>query len=155
MPETLFKKIDYTLNHLLHDIDHGDIALPELQRPFVWKPVKVRDLLDSMYRGFPVGYLLFWSNSLSRGAKHIGIHGKQSEIPLRLIVDGQQRLTSLYAVLRGQPVLNNVFKERRIRIAFHPPSEVFDVADATHRRNAEWIADISTLWKDGNSSVPT
>jgi len=62
MSETLFKKVDYSLTKLFHDIDHGDIGLPDIQRHFVWKPTRVRDLFDSMYRGFPVGYLLFWDN---------------------------------------------------------------------------------------------
>lgn len=59
MSTTLFKKVDYSLSKLIHDIDHGDIGLPDIQRPFVWKPSKVRDLFDSMYRGFPVGYFFF------------------------------------------------------------------------------------------------
>ena len=64
MSETLFKKVDYSLNKLLEDIEMGEIGLPEIQRPFVWQNTKVRDLFDSMYHGYPVGYLLFWSNPL-------------------------------------------------------------------------------------------
>ena len=100
--KTCFKRVDYDLSGLLHYVDIGDIGLPDIQRPFVWSNVKVRDLFDSMYRGFPVGYLLFWENGPSEGAKSIGVGMKQHAIPSRLIVDGQQRLTSLYAVLRGE-----------------------------------------------------
>ena len=76
-------------------IQMGEIGLPDIQRPFVWKNAKVRDLFDSMYRGYPVGYLLLWQNALTEDAKTIGEENKQKP-PRLLIVDGQQRLTSLY-----------------------------------------------------------
>ncbi|HET6567597.1 MAG TPA: DUF262 domain-containing protein [Rhodothermales bacterium] len=145
MNTTLFKKVDYTLSKLIHDIDHGEIGLPDIQRPFVWEAAKVRDLFDSMYKGFPVGYLLFWANALASSSRVIGIEGKQA-IPHLLIVDGQQRLTSLYAVLKGRPVLDKDYKERRIQIAFRPTDASFEVADAAIRRNPEYIPDISALW---------
>ena len=102
MKATLFKEVGYSLNKLIEDIDRGEIALPDIQRPFVWNASKVRDLFDSMYKGFPVGYLLFWANGAAPGAKRIGTAGDSSAARL-LIVDGQQRLTSLYSVLKGQP----------------------------------------------------
>ena len=71
--KTCFKKVDYDLSGLLHYIDIGDIGLPDIQRPFVWSNTKVRDLFDSMYRGFPVGYLLFWENATGNAAKQIGL----------------------------------------------------------------------------------
>ena len=107
--KTCFKRVDYDLAGLLHYIDIGDIGLPDIQRPFVWSNSKVRDLFDSMYRGFPVGYLLFWANQAVQGVKQIGTADKQHHVPSLLIVDGQQRLTSLYAVFRGQKVF-----ERRL-----------------------------------------
>ncbi|HQF64210.1 MAG TPA: DUF262 domain-containing protein, partial [Anaerolineaceae bacterium] len=67
MSKTLFKEVSYSLSKLIEDIDIGEIGLPELQRPFVWPNTKVRDLFDSMYRGFPVGYLLFWANGATDG----------------------------------------------------------------------------------------
>jgi uncharacterized protein with ParB-like and HNH nuclease domain len=118
--KTCFKKVDYDLSGLLHYIDIGDIGLPDIQRPFVWSNTKVRDLFDSMYRGFPIGYLLFWENAATNGNRHIGIDNKQHTIPSRLIVDGQQRLTSLYAVFRGKKVLDEDYRERQIEIAFRP-----------------------------------
>ena len=116
---TLFKQVDYSLSKLIHDIELGEIGLPDIQRPFVWTTAKVGDLFDSMYKGFPVGYLLFWSNSLGNGTRQIGVKAKQ-KVPRLLIVDGQQRLTSLYAVLKGVPVLNEDYAEQRISIAFRP-----------------------------------
>ena len=67
--KTFFKRVDYDLAGLLHYLDIGDIGLPDIQRPFVWSNAKVRDLFDSMYRGFPVGYFLFWENAQANGAK--------------------------------------------------------------------------------------
>ncbi len=101
---TLFREVSYTLSKLIEDIEIGEIGLPDLQRPFVWSAAKVRDLFDSMYKGYPVGYLLFWENGLPNGGRQIGTDTKQ-KVPRLLIVDGQQRLTALYAVLTGKQVL--------------------------------------------------
>ncbi|MDL1859786.1 DUF262 domain-containing protein [Betaproteobacteria bacterium PRO7] len=150
--KTCFKRVDYDLAGLLHYLDIGDIGLPDIQRPFVWKNAKVRDLFDSMYKGFPVGYLLFWENAQPNGAKQIGIGGKAHPVASRLIVDGQQRLTSLYAVFRGKAVLDDDYGERVIEIAFRPRDGRFEVADAAIRKDPEWIANISELWTSGKSS---
>lgn len=150
--KTCFKRVDYDLSNLLHYIDLGDIGLPDIQRPFVWSNAKVRDLFDSMYKGFPVGYLLFWENGSVEGAKQIGAGEKKHQVPNRLIVDGQQRLTSLYAVFRGKKVLDADYKERAIEVAFNPKTCRFEVADAAIRRDPEWIANISTLWSSRHSS---
>lgn len=150
--KTCFKKVDYDLSGLLHYIDIGDIGLPDIQRPFVWSNAKVRDLFDSMYRGFPIGYLLFWENASANGAKQIGLGGKQHAVPSRLIVDGQQRLTSLFAVFRGKKVLDEDYKERQIEVAFRPRDGKFEVADAAIRRDPEWIANISEIWASGKPS---
>lgn len=150
--KTCFKKVDYELSGLLHYIEIGDIGLPDIQRPFVWPNTKVRDLFDSMYRGFPVGYLLFWENGALNGVKHIGAGDKAHTIPNRLIVDGQQRLTSLYAVLKGQRVLDQNYKHRLIEIAFRPKDGKFEVTDAPIRRDPEWIPNISEIWTSGKTS---
>src|SRR5260370_245410 len=105
---TLFRKVDYTLSGLIESIASGQLGLPDIQRPFVWRNVKVRNLFASMYRGYPVGYFLFWETGVQAGARQIGTDGKQLA-PTRVIVDGQQRLTSLYAVLRGVPVIRENF----------------------------------------------
>lgn len=150
--KTCFKRVDYDLDGLLHFIDLGDIALPDIQRPFVWKNSKVRDLFDSMYKGFPVGYFLFWENAKETGVKQIGIGQKQHSTAARLIVDGQQRLTSLYAVFRGKKVLDANYAERYIEISFRPRDGKFDVADAAIRRDPEWIPNVSEIWADGRPS---
>lgn len=141
-----FKKVDYDLSGLLHYIDIGDIGLPDIQRPFVWPNTKVRDLFDSMYRGFPVGYLLFWSNASIVNTRSIGTEDKQHDIPNLLIVDGQQRLTSLYAVFRGKTVIDSDYRNRKIEIGFNPLEGKFEVTDATIRKNPLWISNISDLW---------
>lgn len=141
----LFSTLSFSLNQLANLIDDGSIGLPEIQRPFVWKRSKVRDLFDSMYRGFPVGYFLFWRNS-SAGAKQIGVKAHQLSCD-RMIVDGQQRLTSLYAVMRGVTVIDENYRETRIEIGFNPLDASFAVTSAAHRKDRQWIPDISDLWK--------
>lgn len=142
----LFKTTDYPISSLIADIDHGKIGLPELQRPFVWPNVNVRNLFDSLYRGYPAGFLLFWETGADGSLRTIGTNDKQ-HAPSLAIVDGQQRLTSLYAVLRGVEVLRANFKRERIRIAFNPLLEKFDVADAAVVKDKNYIPDISELWK--------
>lgn len=147
MSETVFKHVQWDLNALVKFIELGEIGLPDIQRPFVWKNAKVRDLFDSMYKGYPVGYLLFWQNGLTDDAKLIGTDQKQ-KIPRLLIVDGQQRLTSLYAVVRNVKVLREDFSEESIQIAFNPLLEKFEVADAAIRKDKAYLPDISLLWSN-------
>jgi hypothetical protein len=144
MSETVFTKVDYDLDSLVKYIALGEIGLPDIQRPFVWPNWKVRDLFDSMYRGYPVGYLLFWQNGLADD-RAIGTDTKQKP-PRLVIVDGQQRLTSLYAVLRGVEVVRKNYESERICIAFNPLQEKFEVADAAILRDKSFIPDISMLW---------
>jgi hypothetical protein len=141
----LFKKIDFGLSGLMDSIAMGQIGLPDIQRPFVWPNTKVRDLFDSMYRGYPVGYLLLWENGASDGARTIGIDRKQT-VPQLVVIDGQQRLTSLFAVLRGIAVKRQNFTEEKILIAFRPLDGSFEVTDAAIKKDASWIPDISVLW---------
>lgn len=145
MSATIFKQVNYDLSSLINYIELGEIGLPDIQRPFIWKNTKVRDLFDSMYRGYPVGYLLFWQNAFVDGAKAIGTEDKQKSSRL-LIVDGQQRLTSLYAVLKGAPVVRANYQKESIEIAFDPLLEKFEVADAAIRRDKAYIPNISKLW---------
>jgi hypothetical protein len=149
---TVFKRVEYDLAGLLHYLDIGDIGLPDIQRPFVWNATKVRDLFDSMYQGFPVGYLLFWANDHIEGTRGIGVDEKQHSVPRLLIVDGQQRLTSLFSVFRGAPVLDQNYREKQVEIAFRPRDSRFEVADAAIRRDPEFIPNISALWSSNKSS---
>lgn len=141
----IFTKVDYSLNAMIDDIELGSIGLPEIQRPFVWKNTKVRDLFDSMYRGFPVGYFLFWQTGDETATKAIGTDKKQLT-PNLLIVDGQQRLTSLFAVVKGLAVKRESYKEEKIEIAFNPLDEKFVVSDATTVRDKAFIPNISAIW---------
>lgn len=142
---TLFKEVNYNLAGLIQQIDLGLIGLPDIQRPFVWKDTKVRDLFDSMYKGYPVGYFLFWANANIEGTKGIGTVAKQKH-PSLLIVDGQQRLTSLYAVIKGQEVIRENYEKANIIIAFNPLEEKFEIPDATIRKNPRYYHNISRVW---------
>lgn len=146
MSNTKFSQINYTLTTLLDQIELGTIGLPDIQRPFVWSNTKIRNLFDSMYSGYPVGYFLFWQTGADLGAKKIGTQ-KEQTVPQMLIVDGQQRLTSLFAVLKGITVVDENYNERKIEIAFRPSDEQFAVANAASKRDPEYIPDISVLWK--------
>ncbi len=150
MPQ-IYSDTGYTLMHLVEDIKHGNIALPDIQRPFVWSAAKARDLFDSLYRGFPVGTLMFWATGADVGTRQVGGgDGDTDKVAKLLIVDGQQRLTSLFAVLTGRPVLTKTYDEKRIRIAFRPADQSFEVTDAAIQRDPEFIPDITALWDDGH-----
>ncbi|HPX61070.1 MAG TPA: DUF262 domain-containing protein [Deltaproteobacteria bacterium] len=145
MSETVFKQVNYDLNSLVKFVELGQIGLPDIQRPFVWRNSKVRNLFDSMYRGYPVGYLLFWENALLEGVKTIGTDQKQV-VPSLLLVDGQQRLTSLFAVIKGIPVIREDYTAEQIEIAFNPLEGKFEVADAAIRKDKTFIPNISAVW---------
>lgn len=142
---TLFKDVKYNLNSLIQNIDLGTIGLPDIQRPFVWKDTKVRDLFDSLYKGYPVGYFLFWENANNEGVKGIGTDVKQKFANL-LIVDGQQRLTSIYAVLKGYEVIRENYDKTKIVIAFNPLEEKFENPDAAIRNDPRYFQNISKIW---------
>lgn len=146
MSKPLFKEVSYSLSKLMDDIEMGEIGLPDIQRPFVWKNSKVRDLFDSMYQGYPVGYLLFWETDAEKGVKQIGAHSHQ-KVPNLLIVDGQQRLTSLFAVMKEIAVVRENYDSEKIEIAFKPLEGKFEVADAGIRRSPEWIPNISACFR--------
>ena len=99
---------NYTVETLLSNIKSGSIAIPEMQRPFVWDSSKVRDLVDSLYKGFPVGYIIVWQNpdvKLKDGTKSSG---------KKVLIDGQQRITAMAATIVGQEVLDDHYKWKRI-----------------------------------------
>jgi hypothetical protein len=144
----LYKDTGWTVQLLVESIKQGRVALPDIQRPFVWHAAKVRDLFDSMYRGFPVGSLLFWETGAEKGTRQIGVDTPEA-VPNHLIVDGQQRLTSLFAVMTSAKVLRDDYSEAEIQIAFRPSDATFAVADAAVRKDPEFIPDISALWRPG------
>ena len=141
--EKIYSDTSYTIGQLISYIETGSIAVPDLQREYVWKPSDIRDLLDSMYKGYPIGYLLLWeSQGKEEDSRYIGLEEKSSRHNY-LIIDGQQRLTSLYAIMTGKEI--KVKGNKKIKIAFNPLTEKFDVQNASIERNPEWIADISDL----------
>ena len=146
MSDTVFTQVTYSVDSIINDIKMGVVGLPDIQRPFVWKNASVRDLFDSMYRGYPVGYLLFWRNGAMDDSSSIGVDQKQ-KTPSLLIVDGQQRLTSLYTVIKGIEVVRQNYSKERIKIAFDPLQEKFAVADGVISRDASYIPDISFIWR--------
>lgn len=131
---------------LLGWVESGAIAIPEIQRPFVWKKTQVRDLIDSLYNGYPIGYIITWQNSTVRLKDGTSSHGKQ------ILIDGQQRITALRAAIKGLPVINDKYKEERIAISFNPYTEEFKVQDQSTRKGAEWIPDISEVMGDDFST---
>jgi hypothetical protein len=146
----IFTTTAYPLSALVEDIELGKIGLPDIQRPFVWPNKNVRNLFDSLYRGYPAGYLLFWETGAEGAMKTIGTKEHQ-KAPSLAIVDGQQRLTSLFAVVKGREVLRANFRKERIKIAFNPLQERFDVTDASIVKDKAYIPDISVLWSPGFS----
>ena len=118
----------YSVKSLLGYIDAGDIAIPEIQRPFVWDTTKVRDLIDSLYNGYPTGYIITWKNPDVQTKDGGKANGK------KVLIDGQQRVTALMAAIAGREVLDEDFNLDRIKIAFNPlatdASKRFAVQDA-------------------------
>jgi len=147
MSNQIFSKIDGAIATLIGYIETGDLALPDLQRPFVWGNNKVRDLFDSMYRGYPIGYFLLWRNNSGEKLTQIGTDDKMHKVPNLLIIDGQQRLTALYSIIKKKEVKDKDYRFRRIKIAFNPVLEEFRVADAATIKNKEFINDISDLFE--------
>lgn len=132
---------NYTVDTLLASIKSGEIAIPEMQRPFVWDASQVRDLMDSLYKGFPVGYIIVWQNPKVKLKDGTTATGK------KVLIDGQQRITALAAAIVGQEVLDNHYKWRRIAIAFNPIDESFEVANSANQRSSKWISDIAKVFE--------
>ncbi len=123
----------HTISHIVTWIQTGHIAIPEIQRPFVWNAAKVRDFMDSLYSGYPVGYIIAWKNPSVRLKD-----GSQSGGKL-VLIDGQQRVTAILAAMLGQTVVNKDYQSVRITIAYHPGEERFEVAGPVLRRDPAWF----------------
>lgn len=130
----------HPIETLLTWVKSGEIAIPEIQRPFVWDATKVRNLLDSLYRGYPVGYLISWRNPTIKLKDGSPAAGK------RILIDGQQRITALMAALLGREVVTKEYDTVKIRIAFHPLEKRFEVSNPAIQRDAAWIEDVSVLF---------
>lgn len=152
-----FSNTSYTVRVLLGLIEAKDIAIPEIQRPFVWKPTQVRDLIDSLYKGYPTGYIILWKNPNVKLKDGTMSSGK------KVIIDGQQRITALMTSIAAQKVFNSEFKETRVKIAFDPfaaldylngntEAEIFAVQTPAHLKSKNWIADIAEIFSTNFSS---
>ncbi|PFG54322.1 uncharacterized protein DUF262 [Marinobacter sp. LV10R520-4] len=128
------------VSQVLADVRSDKIAIPELQRPFVWKTSQVRDLMDSLYHGYPVGYLITWQ---SVGAK---LKGGQVAAHQQILIDGQQRVTALRAAIAGQPVVGKRYENKRIAISFNPLTEEFATRTPAIGKSSQWIHDISEFF---------
>ena len=132
-----------SVENIISSIKAGDIAIPEIQRPFVWDATKVRDLMDSLYKGFPVGYIIVWKNPDIRLKDGKISYGK------KILIDGQQRITAIQAAIVGQEVVDASYKKKRITIAFNPIEETFEVCNPAIRKNIRWISDIADVFGVG------
>ena len=155
MGKELFDNIPSKVEDLLRAVELGKIGLPDLQRPFVWPDSKVRNLLDSMLKGYPIGYIMLWSSPDEYGnTKQIGGNEKTYKEPDDLVIDGQQRLTALLAALHGTRVRDKNYRERTIRISFNPLTREFAVWTQAFERNTEWISSVSSVFEaDRDHSV--
>lgn len=144
-----------SIGAILGLISSGDIAIPEIQRPFVWKKKQVRDLLDSLYKGYPTGYLIVWKNPSVKLKDGTMSAGK------KILIDGQQRVTALMTAVAGIPVINSEYRKERIKIAFDPfaalsedrEAEVFAVQDQSHLKSKRWIPDIAEVFRNDFSVI--
>jgi len=130
----------HPIQTLLTWVQSGEIAIPEIQRQFVWNATKVRDLMDSLYRGYPVGYLIAWRNP------NVKLKDGSISAGKRILIDGQQRVTALMAALLGEQVINKSYRKGRIVIAFHPIERKFEVSNPAIQKDKTWIADISQIF---------
>ncbi len=141
-----FTLMQYNISAILGFIEAGDFVIPEIQRPFVWKRAQVRDLIDSLYNGYPTGYIITWKNP--------DVHTKDGSVAngKRVLIDGQQRITALMAAVSGLEVLDEDFNKDRIKIAFNPlakdSDKMFAVQDASHLKDKKWIPDIAEVFKN-------
>ena len=157
MGAELFKNIPSKVDDLVRGVRIGRIGLPDLQRPFVWADNKVRDLFDSMMKGYPIGYVMIWESPADYETKKnvIGKNEKIHDEPKELVIDGQQRLTALVAAMYGVVVKDKNFADKEIKISFNPLTREFAVWTPAYERDTEWISRISDVFlaKEENSII--
>ena len=127
----------HSVETLLSWVKSGQVAIPEMQRPFVWDSTKVRDLLDSLYNGFPIGYLITWQSA------DVGLKDGSVSAFRQILIDGQQRITAMTAALVGQEVVDKNYRRKRIKIAFNPITEQFATQTPILDRDPAWISDVA------------
>ncbi len=152
MADQLFHKTEYQVQQLVDMTNKGELGLPDLQRGFVWKPNKIRDLLDSMMKGYPIGFVMLWAAQSNTAKGENKVIGKDDKIAYGqdyVIIDGQQRITSLYAVMTGKEISEG---GKPIKISFNPITKEFAVWNMSTERNPEWISNISDIYINVNRS---
>lgn len=154
MDKQKYNNYPLTISQILGLIEANDIAIPEIQRPFVWRKSQVRDLMDSLYKGYPTGYIIIWKNPTVKLK-----NGQMSE-GKKVLIDGQQRITALMTAIAGKNVIFSDYSEGRVKIAFDPfaalsgdpDAEIFAVQTPAHIKSKRWIPDISEIFKSDFSS---
>ena len=142
-----------SIKNLLADIEQDRISMPEIQRPFVWDSTKVRDLIDSIFRGFPIGYIITSVDPALIQKDGTKADGKTS------IIDGQQRITALRAAVLGEQVINKYYKPVYIKIAYNPFANTemgenrFETLTPAIEKSPKWIPDISKVLNGSRSQV--
>lgn len=129
----------FLVSNLLSMVQMGEIAIPEIQRPFVWEPDKVTELIDSLYNGFPIGYIITWQSP------NVKLKDGNSSVGKKILIDGQQRITALRAAILGQTVKNTDYKDVKIQVAYNPLEHKFATLNAAIKKDPTWIKDISPL----------
>lgn len=154
MENEKYSNYPLSISAILGLIEANDIAIPEIQRPFVWRRTQVRDLIDSLYKGYPTGYIILWKNPNVKLKDGTISSGK------KVLIDGQQRITAMMTAIAGRTVFNSEYKEDRITIAFNPlaaksndpDAEIFAVTTPAIRKSKWWISDIAELFSTSYSS---
>lgn len=135
----------FSVNHhpiqtILTWVLSNEIAVPEIQRPFLWNASKVRDLIDSLYNGYPIGYLIVWQNP------HVKLKDGSSSKGKRILIDGQQRVKAIMSAILGKEVINSDYQKKKITIAFNPIERKFEVLNTSIHKDKRWIPDISKIF---------
>ena len=154
MDKQKYNNYPLAISQILGLIEADDIAIPEIQRPFVWRKSQVRDLMDSLYKGYPTGYIIIWKNPSVRLKNGTLSEGK------KVLIDGQQRITALMTAIAGKNIVFDDYSEGRVKIAFdpfaaltdNPDAELFAVQTPAHLKGKRWIPDIAELFKPDFSS---
>lgn len=152
-----FTNTSMSIKGLLGLIEANDIAIPEIQRPFVWKNSQVRDLMDSLYKGFPTGYIILWKNP------NVKLKDGTLSSKKKVVIDGQQRITAMMTAIAARKIFNSEFQETRVKIAFNPfaaleyeqgneEAEIFAVQTPAHLKSKNWIPDIAEIFESKFSS---
>ena len=154
MDKQKYNNYPLAISQILGLIEANDIAIPEIQRPFVWRKSQVRDLMDSLYKGYPTGYIIIWKNPSVKLKDGTLSEGK------KVLIDGQQRITALMTAIAGKTIVFDDYSEGRVKIAFdpfagisgNPDAELFAVQTPAHLKSKRWIPDIAELFKSDFSS---